>query len=188
MNYYKIMNGIANADYPPQQKHQQHQQQKCADVQPSRLVPFALSLIGTAATATANNEIITTIHPHDVLCCGGRKGSSSSSSSSSSNNYREHDGNMFLRTIISKKQKNYLKCSIKEREREKSNLIKSVIDEVKGRNPPGRFLKVAAGSSWTLLDKKDCLAKISHALVSNSILYYTVQNSIVFNLCPYVNS
>ena len=168
MNYNttKIMNGITNTDYPLQQKQKQHQQQqKCVDKQSNpympRLVPFVMS------------ENITTIHPHDVLFCGGgRKGSSDK------NAYREHEGNIFLHKTIKKKQMNYLQWSIKERERDKSTLIKAVINEVKGCNPPGRFLKevvTASGSgssSWILLDKKDYLAKVGHALVSTSSAVY----------------
>ena len=164
MNYNtsKIMNGITNTDYPLQQKQKQHQQQqKCVDKQSNpympRLVPFVMS------------ENVTTIHPHDVLFCGGGR-----KDSSDKNAYREHEGNVFLHKIIKKKQMNYLQWSKKERERDKSTLIKAVINEVKGCNPPGRFLKevvVASGSgssSWILLDKKDYLAKIEHALVSTS--------------------
>jgi len=150
MNYNKKMNAISNTD-PSQQKHQ-HQQHKSVDGQndPLRLVPCVISFA---------DEIITTIHPHDVLC--ERKGGC--------NDHRGHEGNKFLSSIICEKRKNYFRYSIKDREREKSNLIESVVDEVKGRNPPGRFLKAECNQipgSWILLDKKDCLANIGHALVS----------------------
>jgi hypothetical protein len=171
--------------------HQQKQQKECVvddashnkkDIPLLVSRPTAVSVSNSPYTAAANatttnnnNEmLITTVHPHDVLC--GRRGS---------NHYRGHEGNKFYRTIICDKQKIYFKyrsgeatgpnnnnttTNNKDRE-EKSAIIQSVVDAVRSRNPPGRFLKAACNTQtapgpWILLDRKDCLAKVGHALVS----------------------
>jgi hypothetical protein len=172
--------GIAETDIRQQQQIFIHQQKEFGDVQKNPLTPVFVS--------SAADEIITTVHPHDVLC--GRRGS---------NHYRGHEGNKFYRTVICEKQKIYFRYrsvdgpNNKDRE-EKSAIIQSVVDEVKGRNPPGRFLKAALNTKipepWVLLDRKDCLAKVGHALVSaqligigRSMLY--VVSSLV--LCSFVS-
>ena len=201
-----IIAANAETDLRQQQQiflHQQQQKQKqkdCVDnaalfasngpatVSVNNSTPTTNTATATA-TATATT-LITTVHPHDVLC--GRRGS---------NHYRGHDGNKFYRTVICEKQKIYFKYrsasteaeassgspggsnnANKDRE-EKSAIIQSVVDAVKNRHPPGRFLKAAPCNSngspttttqnpseqpWVLLDRRDCLAKVGHALVSCS--------------------
>ena len=198
-----IIAADAETDLRQQQQiflHQQQQKQKqieCVDNAAALLAsnrPATVSVNNTPTTNTATataTTLITTVHPHDVLC--GRRGS---------NHYRGHDGNKFYRTVICEKQKIYFKYrsasteaeassgspggsnnnANKDRE-EKSAIIQSVVDAVKNRHPPGRFLKAAPCNSngspttttqnpseqpWVLLDRRDCLAKVGHALVSCS--------------------
>ena len=203
-----IIAADAETDLRQQQQiflHQQQQKQKQKDCVDNAALfasngPATVSVNNSTpttntATATATNTatattLITTVHPHDVLC--GRRGS---------NHYRGHDGNKFYRTVICEKQKIYFKYrsasteaeassgspggsnnANKDRE-EKSAIIQSVVDAVKNRHPPGRFLKAAPCNSngspttttqnpseqpWVLLDRRDCLAKVGHALVSCS--------------------
>lgn len=91
---------------------------------------------------------IRTPHDHDVLC--GRGGGTNN-----------HIGNENFRVLVTRKKREYLNSS----KREKPLVSKSIVDEIRGMNPPGRFLqKNESTNLWYDIGDQKAREKTSQAL------------------------
>lgn len=87
-------------------------------------------------------------HPHDVLSGRG-------------NYVNYHDGNEYFRKLVRKHKLEYVNCP----KQQKGKFSKMIVDEIKGRNPPGRFLKQNKDSKlWYDIGEKKSLDKTRQAL------------------------
>jgi hypothetical protein len=98
---------------------------------------------------TANTgEGIKTPHDHDVLSGRG-------------NFVNYHPGNEHFRTLVRKYKLEYVQCP----KPQKGKFSKVIYDEIKARNPPGRFLKQDNSSKlWFDIGEKKALDKTRQAL------------------------
>jgi hypothetical protein len=93
-------------------------------------------------------EGIKTPHDHDVLSGRG-------------NFVNYHPGNEHFRSLVRKHKVEYVKCP----KPQKGKFSKLIYEEVKDRNPPGRFLKQDASSKlWYDIGEKKALDKTRQAL------------------------
>ena len=98
-------------------------------------------------------EEIVTPHDHDVLC--GRGG-----------NINTHPGNEAFRNFVEKRKKVYLTSRFK---REKRIITDSIIEDIKRRDPPGRFLSQNPKSKlWFDIGLEKARDKTSQALRENA--------------------
>ena len=87
-------------------------------------------------------------HPHDVLSGRG-------------NFVNYHDGNEYFRKLVRKHKLEYVNCP----KQQKGKFSKLIVDEIKARNPPGRFLKQSKDSKlWYDIGEKKALDKTRQAL------------------------
>lgn len=87
-------------------------------------------------------------HPHDVLSGRG-------------NFVNYHDGNEYFRKLVRKHKLEYVNCP----KQQKGKFSKLIVDEIKARNPPGRFLKQEKDSKlWYDIGEKKALDKTRQAL------------------------
>jgi hypothetical protein len=97
---------------------------------------------------TAKGEGIKTPHDHDVLSGRG-------------NFVNYHPGNEYFRSLVRKWKLEYVKCP----KPQKGKFSKVIYDEIRARNPPGRFLKQDASSKdWYDIGEKKALDKTRQAL------------------------
>jgi hypothetical protein len=98
--------------------------------------------------AAEKGEGIKTPHDHDVLSGRG-------------NFVNYHPGNEHFRSLVRKHKVEYVKCP----KPQKGKFSKLIYDEVKARNPPGRFLKQDASTKlWYDIGEKKALDKTRQAL------------------------
>ncbi len=87
-------------------------------------------------------------HDHDVLSGRG-------------NFVNYHAGNEHFRALVRKHKVEYVKCP----KPQKGKFSRIIVNEVKGRNPPGRFLKQdPATKLWYDIGEKKALDKTRQAL------------------------
>lgn len=87
-------------------------------------------------------------HPHDVLSGRG-------------NFVNYHDGNEYFRKLVRKHKLEYVNCP----KQQKGKFSKLIVDEIRARNPPGRFLKQDKDSKlWYDIGEKKSLDKTRQAL------------------------
>lgn len=87
-------------------------------------------------------------HPHDVLSGRG-------------NFVNYHDGNEYFRKLVRKHKLEYVNCP----KQQKGKFSKLIVDEIKARDPPGRFLKQDKDSKlWYDIGEKKALDKTRQAL------------------------
>jgi hypothetical protein len=95
-----------------------------------------------------NGVSITTPHDHDVLSGRG-------------NFVNYHPGNEHFRALVRKYKMDYVKCP----KPQKGKYSKLIYDEIKARNPPGRFLKQDNKTKdWYDIGEKKALDKTRQAL------------------------
>lgn len=93
------------------------------------------------------SEIITP-HEHDVLSGRG-------------NFVNYHAGNEHFRALVRKHKLEYVRCP----KPQKGKFSKMIVDEIKARDPPGRFLKQDAQTKlWYDIGEKKALDKTRQAL------------------------
>lgn len=91
---------------------------------------------------------ITNPHEHDVLSGRG-------------NFVNYHAGNEHFRALVRKHKLEYVKCP----KPQKGKFSRIIVDEIKSRNPPGRFLKQDAQTKlWYDIGDKKALDKTRQAL------------------------
>jgi hypothetical protein len=91
---------------------------------------------------------IDTPHDHDVLSGRG-------------NFVNYHVGNEFFRTLVRKYKLDYVQCP----KPQKGKFSRIIVDEIKARDPPGRFLKQDASTKlWYDIGDKKALDKTRQAL------------------------
>lgn len=91
---------------------------------------------------------IVTPHEHDVLSGRG-------------NFVNYHAGNEHFRALVRKHKVAYVACP----KPQKGKFSRMIVDEIKARNPPGRFLKQDGGSKlWHDIGEKKALDKTRQAL------------------------
>lgn len=91
---------------------------------------------------------IITPHEHDVLSGRG-------------NFVNYHAGNEHFRALVRKHKLEYVKCP----KPQKGKFSRMIVDEIKNRNPPGRFLKQDASTKlWYDIGEKKALDKTRQAL------------------------
>lgn len=72
-----------------------------------------------------------------------------------------HDGNEYFRKLVRKHKLEYVNCP----KQQKGKFSKLIVDEIKARNPPGRFLKQSKDSKlWYDIGEKKALDKTRQAL------------------------
>ena len=87
-------------------------------------------------------------HPHDVLSGRG-------------NYVNYHDGNEYFRKLVRKHKLEYVNCP----KQQKGKFSKMIVDEIKERNPSGRFLKQDKDTKlWYDIGEKKALDKTRQAL------------------------
>mmetsp|Transcript_16668 Transcript_16668/g.38472 ORF Transcript_16668/g.38472 Transcript_16668/m.38472 type:complete len:547 (-) Transcript_16668:236-1876(-) len=87
-------------------------------------------------------------HAHDVLSGRG-------------NFVNYHDGNEYFRKLVRKHKLEYVNCP----KQQKGKFSKLIVDEIKARNPPGRFLKQDKDTKlWYDIGEKKALDKTRQAL------------------------
>lgn len=87
-------------------------------------------------------------HEHDVLSGRG-------------NFVNYHAGNEYFRELVRKHKVEYVKCP----KPQKGKFSKLIVDEIKNRNPPGRFLKQDGSTKlWYDIGEKKALDKTRQAL------------------------
>ena len=87
-------------------------------------------------------------HPHDVLSGRG-------------NYVNYHDGNEYFRKMVRDHKVDYVNCP----KQQKGKFSKLIVDKIKQRNPPGRFLKQVKDSKlWYDIGEKKALDKTRQAL------------------------
>lgn len=87
-------------------------------------------------------------HAHDVLSGRG-------------NFVNYHDGNEYFRKLVRKHKLDYVNCP----KQQKGKFSKLIVDEIKARNPPGRFLKQDKDTKlWYDIGEKKALDKTRQAL------------------------
>ena len=90
------------------------------------------------------------VHPHEHDVLSGR-----------GNFVNYHAGNEHFRALVRKHKVDYVKCP----KRQKGKFSKMIVDEIKNRNPPGRFLKQDASTKlWYDIGEKKALDKTRQAL------------------------
>lgn len=95
------------------------------------------------------DELVDTPHENDVLC--GRGGSINS-----------HAGNERFRELVEKRKRVYLTARFK---REKRLIASSIVTEIRGLDPPGRFLaKEGKTGKWKDIGDEKARDKTSQAL------------------------
>ena len=100
-----------------------------------------------------NEDLIDDPHYHDVLC--GRGGSINS-----------HPGNERFRELVEKRKRVYLTARFK---REKRLIASSIVSEIRGLEPSGRFLtKDAKSGKWKDIGDEKARDKTSQALRENA--------------------
>jgi len=100
-----------------------------------------------------NDDLVETPHEHDVLC--GRGGSINS-----------HAGNERFRELVEKRKRVYLTARFK---REKRLIASSIVSEIRGLEPAGRFLtKDAKTGKWKDIGDEKARDKTSQALRENA--------------------
>lgn len=93
-------------------------------------------------------ETIKIPHDHDVLSGRG-------------NFVNYHPGNEHFRSLVRKHKMEYVKCP----KPQKGKFSKMIYDEIKARNPPGRFLKQESSTKmWYDIGEKKALDKTRQAL------------------------
>jgi hypothetical protein len=98
--------------------------------------------------ATEDQGKIVNPHEHDVLSGRG-------------NFVNYHAGNEHFRALVRKHKVDYVKCP----KPQKGKFSKVIVDEIKSRNPPGRFLKQDATTKlWYDIGEKKALDKTRQAL------------------------
>ncbi|CAJ1959413.1 unnamed protein product [Cylindrotheca closterium] len=98
--------------------------------------------------ATAESSGIVHPHDHDVLSGRG-------------NFVNYHAGNEHFRGLVRKHKVDYVQCP----KPQKGKFSKMIVDEIKSRNPPGRFLKQdGATKLWYDIGEKKALDKTRQAL------------------------
>mmetsp|Transcript_13240 Transcript_13240/g.31767 ORF Transcript_13240/g.31767 Transcript_13240/m.31767 type:complete len:331 (+) Transcript_13240:103-1095(+) len=98
--------------------------------------------------AAAESSGIVHPHEHDVLSGRG-------------NFVNYHAGNEHFRALVRKHKVDYVQCP----KPQKGKFSKMIVDEIKNRNPPGRFLKQdAATKLWYDIGEKKALDKTRQAL------------------------
>lgn len=98
--------------------------------------------------ATAESSGIVHPHDHDVLSGRG-------------NFVNYHAGNEHFRGLVRKYKVDYVQCP----KPQKGKFSKMIVDEIKARNPPGRFLKQDASTKlWYDIGEKKALDKTRQAL------------------------
>ena len=106
-----------------------------------------------SASADFTNETTKEPSPNDVLC--GRGGSINS-----------HPGNERFRTLVEKRKRVYLTARFK---REKRLIASSIVSEIRGLDPPGRFLQQDKKSGlWKDIGDEKARDKTSQALRENA--------------------
>lgn len=99
------------------------------------------------------NEAVKDPRPNDVLC--GRGGSINS-----------HPGNERFRQLVEKRKRVYLTARFK---REKRLIASSIVSEIRGLDPPGRFLQMDKASGlWKDIGEEKARDKTSQALRENA--------------------
>ena len=87
-------------------------------------------------------------HEHDVLSGRG-------------NFVNYHEGNEYYRILVRKYKLEYVRCP----KPQKGNFSRTIVDAIKARNPPGRFLKQDATTKlWYDIGDKKALDKTRQAL------------------------
>lgn len=87
-------------------------------------------------------------HNHDVLSGRG-------------NFVNYHDGNEYFRKLVQKHKLEYVKSP----KQQKGKFSKIIVDDIKARNPPGRFLRQDKHSKlWLNIGEKKALDKTRQAL------------------------
>ena len=72
-----------------------------------------------------------------------------------------HDGNEYFRKLVRKHKLDYVNCP----KQQKGKFSKMIVDEIKARNPPGRFLKQDKDTKlWYDIGEKKALDKTRQAL------------------------
>ena len=90
-----------------------------------------------------------TPHAHDVLCC-------------KHTTVFLHAGNVHFRNLLYTNHEAYV--SAKANRQKQSLIIRKVVEEVKERDPPGRFLRIQATTSlWGEISDKEAAAKTRNA-------------------------
>ena len=90
------------------------------------------------------------VHPHEHDVLSGR-----------GNFVNYHAGNEHFRALVRKHKVDYVKCP----KPQKGKFSKMIVDEIKNRNPPGRFLKQDASTKlWYDIGEKKALDKTRQAL------------------------
>jgi len=111
------------------------------------------NLVEVPEKETGKQQESLTPHDHDVLC--GRGG-----------NINTHPGNEAFRNYVERRKKVYLTARFK---REKRIITDSIIDEIKSRDPPGRFLSLDSKSKlWYDIGMEKARDKTSQALRENA--------------------
>ena len=91
-------------------------------------------------------------HPHDILVGRG-------------NGANQHPGNVYFRELVQRFKYRYIHTPSSE----KKFITKHIINEIRKRNPPGRFLKQNPESDlWDTLEMDKTLEKTSQALRENA--------------------
>jgi hypothetical protein len=104
--------------------------------------------LGTMPSAKQLAEGVKEPHDHDVLSGRG-------------NFVNYHAGNEHFRALVRKHKVEYVKCP----KPQKGKFSRIIVNEVKGRNPPGRFLKQdPATKLWYDIGEKKALDKTRQAL------------------------
>jgi len=95
-----------------------------------------------------DHKVTLTKHPHDILCGRG-------------NGVQYYPGNVYYRNLINSYKINYVSTKTGD----KSKLCKLVYNEIKRRDPPGRFLKAAdtKGEHYDEVEERIALFKIGQA-------------------------
>jgi len=96
----------------------------------------------------SGKQLIETPHDHDVLSGRG-------------NFVNYHAGNEHFRSLVRKHKVAYVACP----KPQKGKFSQMIVDEIKARNPPGRFLKQDAKTKlWYDIGEKKALDKTRQAL------------------------
>mmetsp|Transcript_16072 Transcript_16072/g.20002 ORF Transcript_16072/g.20002 Transcript_16072/m.20002 type:complete len:405 (-) Transcript_16072:235-1449(-) len=96
-------------------------------------------------------ELILEPHPNDVLCGRG-------------NHANNHIGNEYFRSLIKQNESEYARAPKKA----KKLYARKIVDNIRQRNPPGRFLKQdAENNGWYDIGDKQSLNKTRQALREN---------------------